>query len=55
MFKRISNLTVAIALSLSPRQAAIVAFVSTFVTVIGGIALAIYFKKRNDKRIILWN
>jgi hypothetical protein len=52
MFKRISSYTLAIGLSLSPRQAATVAFVSTFVTVIGGVCLAIYFKRRNDRRII---
>jgi hypothetical protein len=40
--------------SLTPRQAAAVAFVSAFVTVIGGLLLAIYFKRRNDRRIISW-
>lgn len=51
MFKRISNLALDIAHSLSPRQAAIVAFVATFVTVVGGLALAFYFRRRNAHRL----
>lgn len=35
--------------ALTPKQAASVAFVATFVTVIGGIALAFYFRRRNKK------
>lgn len=42
----------AILQSLSPRQAALVAIVSTFVTVIGGLLLALYFRQRNKWRLI---
>jgi hypothetical protein len=34
---------------LTPKQAVTVAFVSAFVTVIGGLALALYFRHRNRK------
>jgi hypothetical protein len=35
--------------ALTPKQAATVAFVSAFVTVIGGLALALWFIHRNRK------
>jgi hypothetical protein len=35
-------------ISMTPRQAATVAFVSVFVTVIGGILLAFFFRWRNS-------
>jgi hypothetical protein len=35
--------------ALTPKQAAAVAFVSTFVTVIGGLTLALWFIHRNRK------
>lgn len=43
MLRRLDSLLRA----LSPRQAAACAFVATFVTVIGGLALALYFRHKN--------
>jgi uncharacterized membrane protein YbhN (UPF0104 family) len=51
MLKRISKLALDFASDLSPRQVAIVAFISTFITVIGGLALAYYFRRRNQWRL----
>lgn len=37
-------------MGLTPKQAATVAFVSAFVTIIGGILLALYYRRRNKRR-----
>lgn len=34
---------------LTPKQAATVAFVGTFVTIIGGLLLALWFRRKNRK------
>lgn len=41
--------TVRLPFGLTPKQAATVAFVSAFVTVIGGLLLALWFRRRNRK------
>jgi hypothetical protein len=45
MMSRLEDL----ALALNPKQAATVAFVSVFVTIIGGFLLALWFARRNRK------
>ena len=36
---------------LNPKQAALVAFLAAFVTILGALALAYWFKRRNRKGI----
>jgi len=43
------------AYGLTPKQAATVAFLSLFVTVIGGLILALFFRWKNKRKNFLTN